>query len=72
MTVSDGGAAARDTALVDDLRAVGGAVTFAGCTAFLGRLGRAADLLGANANPELLVDTLVLAWPRAGVSGGAR
>ncbi|HSW41642.1 MAG TPA: hypothetical protein VLM76_03950 [Patescibacteria group bacterium] len=72
VTASDGGAAARDTALLDDLRAVGGAVTFDGCTAFLGRLVRAAELLDANANPELLVDTLVLAWPHAEVSGGAR
>jgi len=41
------------------------------CTAFLGRLVRAAELLEANANPELLVDTLVLAWPRSRAAGSA-
>jgi len=37
---------------------------------------RAAEFLDANANPELLEDTLVLAWPRAhahaGIGAGAR
>ncbi|MFH0751798.1 MAG: hypothetical protein V2B17_08175, partial [Chloroflexota bacterium] len=59
------GAAARDTALLDDLRLVADAVAPEACSAFLGRLVRAAELLDANANPELLVDTLVLAWPHA-------
>ena len=65
--------AARDMALFDDLRAVAADVAPEACTAFLGRLVRAAELLDANANPELLVDTLVLAWPRtraAGMSAG--
>jgi DNA polymerase-3 subunit delta' len=65
VTAAGAGAAARDTALLDDLRAVAAAVAPGACTAFLGRLVRAAELLDANANPELLVDTLVLAWPRA-------
>ena len=73
VTAAGAGAAARDTALLDDLRAVAAAVAPGACTAFLGRLVRAAELLDANANPELLVDTLVLAWPRArapGLPGG--
>lgn len=72
VTASGAGAAARDTALLDDLRAVAGAVTTDACAAFLGRLVRAAELLEANANPELLVDTLVLAWPRARARDVAR
>jgi len=69
VTAAGAGAAARDTALLDDLRAVAGVVTPEACTAFLGRLVRAAELLDSNANPELLVDTLVLAWPRTRAAG---
>jgi len=72
VTAAGAGAAARDTALLDDLRAVAGAVTPDACVAFLGRLVRAAELLEGNANPELLVDTLVLAWPHAHAAGTAR
>jgi DNA polymerase-3 subunit delta' len=72
VTAAGAGAAARDTALLDDLRAVAGAVPPDACVAFLGRLVRAAELLEGNANPELLVDTLVLAWPHARAAGTAR
>ncbi|MFH0751960.1 MAG: hypothetical protein V2B17_09010, partial [Chloroflexota bacterium] len=72
VTASGAGAAVRDTALLDDLRAVAGAIQPEACVAFLGRLVRAAELLEGNANPELLVDTLVLAWPRARSAGAAR
>ncbi len=72
VTASGAGAAVRDTALLDDLRAVAGAIKPGACVAFLGRLVRAAELLEGNANPELLVDTLVLAWPHARSAGAAR
>ncbi len=72
VTAAGAGTAARDTALLDDLRAVGGVVASDACVAFLGRLVRAAELLEGNANPELLVDTLVLAWPHARAAGAAR
>ena len=72
VTASGAGSAARDTALLDDLRTVARAVSPDACAAFLGRLVRASDLLEANANPELLVDTLALAWPHARTSGAAR
>ena len=72
VTAAGAGTAARDTALLDDLRAVAGAVPPDACVAFLGRLVRAAELLEGNANPELLVDTLVLAWPHARAAGTAR
>jgi hypothetical protein len=60
----------RDPALLDDLEAVAPRVTAAPIAAFLGRLGRAGSLLEANANPELLLDTLVLAWVHATDAGG--
>ena len=72
VTAAGAGTAARDTALLDDLRAVAGVVASDACVAFLGRLVRAAELLEGNANPELLVDTLVLAWPHARAAGTAR
>ena len=59
--------AVRDIALLDDLAAVAPRVESAQVVAFLGRLVRAAELLDANANPELLVDVLVVAWPSAHV-----
>jgi hypothetical protein len=55
----------RDTAMLDDLRAVASRVPTASIVAFLDRLVEAARALEANASPELLVDVLVLAWPAA-------
>jgi DNA polymerase-3 subunit delta' len=54
-----------DLALVDDLELAAAGVSVGAASAFLVRLARAADLLEGNANPELIVDVLVLAWPRA-------
>jgi DNA polymerase-3 subunit delta' len=58
-------AAVHDPALLDDLDATASRIPPGSAVAFLGRLARAVELLEANANPELLVDVLVLAWPRA-------
>jgi DNA polymerase-3 subunit delta' len=63
--------AVRDIALLDDLAAVAPRVASASVVAFLGRLVRAAELLEANANPELLVDVLVVAWPSAQMPANA-
>ena len=52
-------------ALVDDLEAAAARIPAGAAPAFLVRLARAAQLLEANANPELIIDVLVLAWPRA-------
>jgi hypothetical protein len=52
-------------ALVDDLETAAARIPAGAAPAFLVRLERAAQLLEANANPELIVDVLVLAWPRA-------
>ncbi len=57
--------AVRDAALLEDLEAVSARLPPGSVVAFLGRLVRAAELLEGNANPELLVDVLVLAWPHA-------
>ena len=54
-----------DLALVDDLEAAAARIPVGAAPAFLARLPRIARLLEANANPELIVDVLVLAWPRA-------
>ena len=54
-----------DLALVDDLEAAAARIPVGAAPAFLARLARAAQLLEANVNPELIVDVLVLAWPRA-------
>ncbi|HEY7132665.1 MAG TPA: hypothetical protein VH440_10460, partial [Candidatus Limnocylindrales bacterium] len=63
----------RDPALLDDLREASAALATgdgrdrgaADLTAFLGRLDEAGELIEANVRPELVLDTLLLAWPRA-------
>jgi hypothetical protein len=60
----------RDQGLLDDLRDAAGRLA-AGrdaasqLGAFLGRLDAAGELLEANVRPELVLDTLLLHWPRA-------
>jgi hypothetical protein len=44
----------------------------ASLTGFLVRLDAAGELLEANARPELVIDTLLLAWPFAAVDGPSR
>jgi DNA polymerase-3 subunit delta' len=61
----------RDPALLDDLRATAtafGPDGTAAIAAFLGRLDDAAELLEANVRPELVLDGLVLGWPRGQAS----
>ena len=57
----------RDPALLDDLRVAAGSLgsSEAALGAFLGRLDGAGELLEANVRPELVLDTLLLHWPRA-------
>jgi DNA polymerase-3 subunit delta' len=54
-----------DLALIDDLETAAALLPAGAVAAFLARLARSAELLDSNANPELVVDVLVLAWPRA-------
>jgi DNA polymerase-3 subunit delta' len=63
-----GPTAVRDTALLDELVAADAAIEPGAAAAFLPRLARAGMQLEANVSPELLVDVLVLAWPRARVA----
>jgi DNA polymerase-3 subunit delta' len=58
--------AVSDMALLEELETAASAVSTASLVAFLGRLVRGAELLEANANPELLADTLIVAWPYSG------
>jgi DNA polymerase-3 subunit delta' len=61
----------RDPALIDDLRATAdrlGAGAAAAAGSFLRRLDTAGELLEANVRPELVLDGLLLGWPRAGVA----
>jgi len=60
-----GGANLRDRALLDDLQAAARTVDPVAAASFLARLARTALLVEANANPELALDALVLAWPDA-------
>jgi DNA polymerase III subunit delta' len=53
-----------DPGLLDELTAVAPLLPEAGLRAFLGRLARAGELIEANVAPELVLDNLVLAWPR--------
>jgi hypothetical protein len=51
--------------LLDDLTRGGELVDAAHITRFLARLDRVARAIDAYANPELALDALLLAWPRA-------
>jgi hypothetical protein len=51
--------------LLEELGSASRRLPVGATTTFLGRLGRAAAALEVNASPELVVDVLVLAWPRA-------
>jgi DNA polymerase-3 subunit delta' len=53
----------RDPALLDEL-AVAAELPPGAAAGFLQRLDRAGELLESNVSPELVVDALVLAWPR--------
>ncbi|HEY0443453.1 MAG TPA: DNA polymerase III subunit [Candidatus Limnocylindrales bacterium] len=54
----------RDPGLLDDLSAASANLEPGAAATFLDRLTRAGELLEANVSPELVVDGLVLAWPR--------
>lgn len=65
----------RDPALLDDLHEAGVALGPSAAEAiasFLGRLDTAGELLEANVRPELILDGLLLAWPRAAAASPAR
>jgi DNA polymerase III subunit delta' len=54
----------RDTALIDELVAVAPTLAPRAAERFLTTLSRSGELLEANVGPELVLDALVLGWPR--------
>ena len=56
-------AALRDPTLLEEYEAIARNVPSDEAAAFIARLGRAGELLEVNVAPELLLDSLVLAWP---------
>ena len=54
----------RDVALLEELTAAAATVAPGAFAAFLGRLTRAGELLDANVSPELVLDVLLVRWPR--------
>ena len=63
--VEAGGArSVRDAVLLEELAAVSSAIPAGSAVAFLERVARAAELLDSNVSPELILDSVVLAWPR--------
>jgi len=59
-----GGRSVRDPVLLEELAVSAAAVEPAAVAGFLDRTARGAELLAANVSPELLLDSLALAWPR--------
>lgn len=63
--IGAGGArSVHDTVLLDELAGIAAAVDPADAVAFLGRSSRSAEWLATNVSPELILDALVLGWPR--------
>ena len=60
---ADGAASVRDPDLLDESRAVAAAIDPGGPARFLATLERGAELVAGNVSPELVLDSLVLAWP---------
>ena len=56
-------AALRDLALLEEYDAIAGDVPASDIARFIERLGRGGELLEVNVAPELLLDSLILAWP---------
>jgi len=61
---SGGARSVHDTVLLDELAAIAAAIDPTDAEAFLVRAARSAEWLATNVSPELILDTLVLAWPR--------
>jgi DNA polymerase-3 subunit delta' len=59
-----GGRSVRDPVLLEELTETAASVDPAAVAGFLDRAARGAELLASNVSPELLLDSLALAWPR--------
>jgi DNA polymerase-3 subunit delta' len=60
-----GSRSVRDPVLLEELAVAAAALDPAAVAGFLDRTARDAELLAANVSPELLLDSLALAWPRS-------
>ena len=61
---ADGSRSVRDPGLLDELAAASDHLPRDAAVAFLARLTRGAELVAGNVSPELVLDSLVLAWPQ--------
>jgi hypothetical protein len=59
-----GGRSVHDTVLLEELAAIAAAIAPGSSATFLARAASSAELLTGNVSPELVLDSLVLAWPR--------
>jgi hypothetical protein len=55
----------RDVALLEELEAAARSIPEGAGAAALARLVRATELVDSNVSPELVLDVLLLRWPRA-------
>jgi DNA polymerase III delta' subunit len=53
-----------DPSLLDETTAIAASIDPGSAVAFLDRVARSAELLESNVSPELVLDSVVLAWPR--------
>jgi len=68
LVAAGGSRSVRDTVLLDELASIAAAIDLADAEGFLARAARSAEWLATNVSPELILDTLVLAWPRRSVA----
>lgn len=61
---SGGRRSVRDPVLLEELAATAASIEPGAAAGFLDRAARAGELLASNVSPELLLDSLALAWPR--------
>lgn len=63
LVAADGARSLRDPELLEEFMAAASALPPDASAAFLLRLARGAELVAGNVSPELVLDSLVLAWP---------
>jgi hypothetical protein len=60
---SGGSRSVRDTVLLDELAAIAAGIPPGSAATFMVRGARAVELLASNVSPELILDSVALAWP---------
>ena len=68
LVAAGGSRSVHDTVLLDELASIAATIDPADAKAFLARAARSAEWLATNVSPELILDTLVLAWPHRSVA----